>query len=55
MNIDFNPKPQPKCINCGKVKGRHQAKTLNCPFNEVRRGFASFRKDKFYQILGERA
>lgn len=25
--------PDPKCMNCGRDKGRHKSKTLNCPID----------------------
>ncbi len=38
-----------KCKNCGKEKGLHQAKTLNCPYGtKTRIGYTSFHPtDKF--------
>jgi hypothetical protein len=49
-DIDWlNPPKIPKCKNCGKSKGNHKAVTLNCPFNEVRRGFPNFLKDQVYE------
>lgn len=42
--------PDPKCMNCGRDKGRHKAKTLNCPFGTGRLSkFCSFYNDKFYE------
>ena len=48
MEINLNPEKPEKCSLCGKHKGQHKAKTYNCPFNEVKRGFPSYRTNKFF-------
>jgi hypothetical protein len=48
--FDFNPKPDPKCKHCNKVKGKHKAQTLNCPWgSKTRIGYINFEKDKFFE------
>lgn len=32
-----------KCVKCGKIRGEHQAKTLNCPTgSKTKIGYISF-------------
>lgn len=52
-DIDGNViSPEPKCMNCNRDKGRHKAKTLNCPIGVGRLSkFCSFYNDKFYEPM----
>lgn len=43
--------PAINCTNCGKPKGNHKAKTLNCPFGLKHRtmGYTNYLQDKVYE------
>lgn len=49
-NLDFTKKKLPKCKHCKKIKGLHQAKTLNCPLgSKTRIGYITFSKTQTFE------
>lgn len=47
IELFFDRNPEPKCKNCGRDKGSHQAKTTNCPAS--RHAFTYFLTDSVYE------
>ena len=53
VELNFDGAAPPKCKHCGREKGSHKAKTLNCPIG--RGSFPSFSTATVYEPRKPRA
>lgn len=51
--FNFNAPEEPKCKHCGRLRGNHQAKTMNCPIG--RGNFPKFHSTQVYAPRASRA
>ncbi len=51
LGVNLNPPKPIKCVNCGRFKYDHLAKTYHCPVGSKHRtfGFTSFHKTDVYE------